>query len=244
MNELLSIIVPMYNVENTISGLLYSLYKQTYSNIEVLLIDDGSTDSTSRICRGWCENDKRFKYFYKENGGVGDARNYGIKRARGDWVAFPDADDEVYPRMYEILISRLKEGVGGVMCNQKGRNSRVSGIYNYKDLNLFDKPSIGFVNSGVFKKGLLFPKLNLFEDNLFVYAFLQNHDILVIPDTLYTYNDTPNSLSKKRYTYNADWWEKYLSVSVEYINNHFVDTNYKNRYNQYFKKKIEKLYKK
>ena len=91
--ELISIVVPIYNVENYLRMCLDSIEHQSYSNIEVLLINDGSPDSSGDICQEYVARDSRFRYFEKENGGLSDARNYGIERSNGMYLTFVDSDD-------------------------------------------------------------------------------------------------------------------------------------------------------
>ena len=93
--SLISIIVPIYNVENYLRMCLDSIEHQTYSNIEVLLINDGSPDSSGEICQEYVARDSRFRYFEKGNGGLSDARNYGVARAKGKFLTFIDSDDWV-----------------------------------------------------------------------------------------------------------------------------------------------------
>lgn len=104
MNDLLTIIVPIYNSEQYLPYCLGSILKQTYSNWEALLIDDESSDQSSEICKKYVAEDARFKYFRKRNGGVADARNYGLERASGEFIAFVDNDDVLHPEMYTKLI--------------------------------------------------------------------------------------------------------------------------------------------
>lgn len=104
MNYKLSIIVPVYNVEKYIRKCLQSLIDQTLSDYEVILVDDGSTDGSAEICKEFCNRDKRFKLFQKQNGGLSDARNYGLKYATGTYVGFVDSDDYIKKDMYMNLI--------------------------------------------------------------------------------------------------------------------------------------------
>lgn len=90
---MISIIIPVYNAEKTISRTIESILCQTYKEFEVILINDGSTDSSSHICHKWSKSDERIFVFDKENGGVGSARNYGIRKAKGQYITFIDADD-------------------------------------------------------------------------------------------------------------------------------------------------------
>ena len=111
--ELVSIIVPIYNVENYLRMCLDSIEHQTYSNIEVLLINDGSPDSFGEICQEYVARDSRFHYFEKENGGLSDARNYGIERSNGKYLTFIDSDDWVEPTyiddMYQAALKNDSE---------------------------------------------------------------------------------------------------------------------------------------
>lgn len=94
MNKtLISVIVPVYNVEKYLNQCLESITYQTYKEFEVILVDDGSTDGSSDICQKYVKKDYRFKYFYKENGGLSDARNYGVDKSVGEYLTFIDSDD-------------------------------------------------------------------------------------------------------------------------------------------------------
>ena len=114
---LVSIIVPVYNVENYIERCLRSLAAQTYAPLEVLLVNDGSTDDSASICERFCAQDERFQYFYKENGGVSAARNYGIQRAQGEYYLFVDSDDYIDADMVERMVAVIeKEHADIVQC--------------------------------------------------------------------------------------------------------------------------------
>ena len=89
----LSVIVPIFNGENKIENCLNSIRKQNYNNLEIIVIDDGSTDSTFEICNMIAKEDERVKVYYKENGGVSSARNTGIEKASGKYLMFIDGDD-------------------------------------------------------------------------------------------------------------------------------------------------------
>ncbi len=114
--KLLSIIVPVYNSEKYLENCLNSIAAQTYRQWECLLIDDGSSDSSSDICKKFVEDDNRFKYFKKENGGVADSRNYGLERIQGEYVSFVDNDDLLHPMMYQTLIEQLEDTSCEVSC--------------------------------------------------------------------------------------------------------------------------------
>lgn len=106
---LISIIVPIYNVEKYLLRCVDSLIKQTYKNIEILLINDGSTDNCKKICEKLQEKYENIIAFDKKNGGLSDARNYGIKNAKGEYICFIDSDDYIDSKMVEILYNAIKE---------------------------------------------------------------------------------------------------------------------------------------
>lgn len=115
--EKISIIVPMYNVEKYILRCLESIAKQEYRDIEVLCIDDGSTDNTKDICQQFAEQDSRFKVYTIENGGASNARNYGLSLITGKWFAFVDADDWVSPMYLQTLYTNaIKHGCDVSAC--------------------------------------------------------------------------------------------------------------------------------
>ena len=90
---MISIIIPAYNAEKYIAETINSVLSQTYKNWELIIVDDGSTDDTAKIVKAFCDKDDRIQYFYKENSGVSDTRNYGMEKAKGDYFALLDADD-------------------------------------------------------------------------------------------------------------------------------------------------------
>ena len=109
MQPTISIIVPVYNVENYISKCLGSIINQTEKNIEILVIDDGSTDNSGVICDTIEKSDPRVRVFHKNNGGLSSARNFGIDMARGQYIGFVDGDDYISPDMYETLLRLARD---------------------------------------------------------------------------------------------------------------------------------------
>lgn len=108
-NPLISVIVPVYNVSQYLPDCIESIIKQTYENLEIILVDDGSTDSSGEICDKYAQKDPRIKVIHKENGGVASARNNGLKMLTGKYVGFVDSDDTISADMYEKLYLSLKE---------------------------------------------------------------------------------------------------------------------------------------
>ncbi len=109
MKSLISIIVPVYNVEKQLILCIDSLINQTYKNIEIILIDDGSTDKSKNICDEYGKKDKRIKIIHKRNGGLSDARNKGIDIAKGEYILFVDSDDYVSNDIVELLYNNMIE---------------------------------------------------------------------------------------------------------------------------------------
>lgn len=104
MEPKISVIVPIYNVEDYIKRCINSIINQAYKNLEIILVDDGSPDNSGKICEGYAAMDSRIKVIHKENGGLSSARNAGLDAASGDYIAFIDSDDFVRKDMFEILM--------------------------------------------------------------------------------------------------------------------------------------------
>lgn len=107
--DLISVIIPVYNVEKYLEQCLDSVINQTYRNLEIILVDDGSTDTSGYICDRYGEKDARVKVVHKKNKGVSAARNAGLDLASGDWIGFVDSDDYLEAEMYEVLLSLAKQ---------------------------------------------------------------------------------------------------------------------------------------
>ncbi len=139
-----SVIVPVYNVERYIEKCLLSIKNQTLSDFECLIINDGTKDNSIEVAKKVVCNDSRFKFFDKENGGLSDARNYGIEKASGEYLCFIDSDDYIAPDLLELTYNMGKENNSDIVCfdmyyvNEDGSleyswGSNYKGISNYKD---------------------------------------------------------------------------------------------------------------
>ena len=115
---MISVIVPVYNTEKYLDRCIQSVLAQTYTDFELLLVDDGSTDSSGAICDKYAEKDFRVRVFHKKNGGSSSARNMGLDNARGEWIAFVDSDDWIDSEMYsEMYALAERESVDAVYCD-------------------------------------------------------------------------------------------------------------------------------
>ena len=106
---LISVVIPVYNIEEYLERCVNSICAQTYPNLEILLVDDGSTDGSGALCDALAEKDTRIRVFHKVNGGSSSARNVGVAQARGDYIGFVDSDDYISENMYELLYEAIKK---------------------------------------------------------------------------------------------------------------------------------------
>lgn len=136
-DKMISIIIPVYNVEKCLRRCIESVINQTYSNIEIILVDDGSTDACPEICDEYEKTDDRIKVVHKSNGGLSDARNVGIDIAQGKYIGFVDSDDYIHPNMYEQLLCALVESESDIsVCDVE----KVYGLeYEIKDIKKINK---------------------------------------------------------------------------------------------------------
>lgn len=117
-SDLISVIIPIYNLENYLERCLKSVAGQTYQNLQIILIDDGSTDNSLQLCNQWKESDSRIEVYHKQNGGVSSARNLGIEKADGEWMIFVDGDDWIESNMLQRMHERaVATGADVAICS-------------------------------------------------------------------------------------------------------------------------------
>ena len=124
---MVSIIVPIYNTERYLSKCLESIRTQTYLDVEVIMVDDGSTDGSKNVANGYAERDNRFRLFSQENAGVSAARNHGLDVAEGDYILFVDSDDWLEPNMIETLVRNMADYCVDISCCQYDRGKMFLG---------------------------------------------------------------------------------------------------------------------
>ena len=220
-NPTVSIIVPVYNVEQYLPRCIDSILTQTFTDFELLLIDDGSPDNSGKICDEYAERDTRIRVFHKENGGVSSARNVGIKHATGKYVIFVDSDDYVKTGYIENLLNdwqKLPNHNGIVMQSYyKGHDelwvrnkmvdflaaskSELSGAVAQGLLRYSEPHSKMFCLKTILDNGILFP-LNIKngEDGIFIARYLRHIECALLSSKAgYYYVDIPNSASRKFY---------------------------------------------
>ena len=131
MTEKITVIVPVYNVENYLNKCLDSLINQTYKNLEIIVINDGSTDNSGEICQEYAQKDNRIIYIEQENGGLSDARNTGLERMTGSYVTFVDSDDWVEPDYVEVLYNKLIEYQADIAVGNYYSYNEQEGIFYF-----------------------------------------------------------------------------------------------------------------
>ncbi len=177
MNHLISIITPVYNVEKFIVETIESVLKQTYSNWELILVDDGSTDGSAKVCKEYALKDDRIKYLHKTNGGQASARNLGIKNAKGEYITFLDSDDLYFEDKLENHFKDLKNhqadfyyGAGLMLFENRKDNKIESYNWFYGENSGLDFFKILYhscsvnINTVLVKKAL-FDKVGLFDES-------------------------------------------------------------------------------
>lgn len=209
MKDLISIIIPVYNLEDYLERCLNSVLNQTYSNIEIIIVNDGSTDNSGKIIDEFAQKDSRIKVLHKKNTGVSDTRNKGLEIANGDYIGFVDGDDEVKENMYQKLLENLKENKADIShcgfeyitptkkinfhgTGKKMIQSNHEALKSLMEGNIFE-PSTW---TKLFKKNVVanirYPiDIKINEDLLFnIYAFRKAKTIYYEDISLYKYYDT------------------------------------------------------
>lgn len=216
MTPAISVIVPVYNVEKYLDECIESICTSTLKDIEILLIDDGATDSSGNKCDKWAKKDNRIKVFHKTNGGLSDARNFGIDHAKGEFLAFVDSDDKIHPDMLSKLYTTCQENKTKVaICDLfLWENGTAHPVYDLN--NSFIQQEIDFYQlSGMFhntawrkiyhnslfaNKKVRFPFNLLHEDIGFWWIIMSQIDLIsVVNEPLYYYRqDNLSSICKLR----------------------------------------------
>ena len=203
MNNKVSIIVPIFNSENYLEKCINSIINQTYKDIEVILINDGSTDSSIEICKKYAVKDKRIKIINKKNTGVSNSRNIGIDNAKGKYIFFIDSDD--YLELYCIQKLIEKQKSDDVLVRTKFYNDKSISLYRREDyLTKIVSGEIRGVSWGYLLVKEKIGKLrfdentSFMEDTIFMFKYIENiSEIYVLDEILYKQTANINSLTKK-----------------------------------------------
>lgn len=257
MDKLVSVVVPVYKVERFLVRCIDSILRQTYSNLDIILVDDGSPDRCGIICDEYGKLDRRIRVFHKANGGLAQARNVGISQAEGEYIAFVDSDDFIHERYIERLYQMCEDynvpisqcGFARVAGEQEDSPKSVESeyevmLYESRDiLKMLYKP--GNINVDVawnklYRRDLfqyaLFPEGRVYEDFATTYKlFYAAGRIAVTNEPLYYYYMSENSITRRGfYPKKLDYILTY-EERLEFFRNHEEGEIYRNTlYSYYF----------
>ena len=247
----ISVIVPVYNAEQYIQKCIDSIIAQTFTNMELILINDGSKDNSGKICDEYAKIDNRIRVFHKENGGVSSARNVGLDHAKGEWIIFVDSDDWIEPNCFNILLSdteiadltyfgcRLYYDDKSVTsyipsCFYSSNRDDIENKLWKLKINKQNFEYLGFTWNKLFRKSIIkkhkiefLENLKFREDELFTLSYARYIKSLRIkPDTLYNYRVLGTGLthsikSKEEYLLLI---EQLTEVLNQYRNNQIIST--------------------
>ncbi len=231
MKELVSVIIPVYNVERYIDRCVESVVNQTYKNLEIWLVDDGSTDSSGVYCQKWAEKDERINVIHQKNQGLSAARNIAIDKCSGEWLVFVDSDDVVDVRYVEILYGLVQKGALIAQCEngEIGRlgdkqESVICSSMTSRDFLLSDKYKT-MAWGKIYAKKLFeterYPYGKIHEDLALTYKLVyEAGKVEYTNEILYFYNERPDSINAK----NRFYYEKlvvldFYKEQIEYFRN-------------------------
>ena len=238
--EKVSVIIPVYKVEEYLNKCVESVVNQTYTNLEIILVDDGSPDNCPQMCDEWAKKDERIRVVHKENGGVSSARNVALDVLTGEYICFVDADDTIHPKYVEILLSNLKESNADVsVCSwkkvydiskpqNKNYNKRKVDLVEYQGNEILDLlynkkvPLIMALWTKLYKKDIFkdirFPEVVIAEDDAIIHLILNKCKKLVFSDCI-LYNNTQrdNSLTTSTFSKKKLYALKVFKDRINYM---------------------------
>ena len=223
---MISVIVPVYKTEKYLHKCVDSITAQTYTDLEIILVDDGSPDDCGRICDEYAQKDSRIKVIHRANGGLSAARNSGLETAGGEYVSFIDSDDYIDPDYFEALTSCITGGADMAICGfvketENGEVFKIHGSGNGENLPLIPEQALAEICRrrlfGFFAWGKLvrrdialahlFPEGRLFEDVFTVYKYIGDSRAIVYTDKVkYHYVSHEGSIM------HSNWSERYYDL--------------------------------
>ncbi len=245
MDDLISIIIPIYNVEPYLCECVDSVLQQTYSTLEIILVNDGSPDRCGEICDAYAKKDHRIIVIHKENGGLSDARNAGIDASHGTYLAFIDSDDCIAPHYIEKLYNLCKEHDATVaQCNFSRFQNKIAStiqenvcISEYSNLEMLKNLYNDFYGQTVvvwtklYKRSLFdnirFPLGRIHEDEATTYLILYHSTRTVITsEILYFYRMTENSITNSAFTEKKIDYIKAIKERLQFYKQHHMEEFY------------------
>lgn len=241
MERLLSVIIPVYNVEPFLDRCMESIVNQTYKNLEIIMVDDGSPDNCPQMCDEWQEKDNRIRVIHKKNGGLSDARNAGLAITRGDYITFVDSDDYIDLNMYESMIEALERT--GADISTCGRCSYKNGEITEKHTSIKEVVLTpiqavdellrgGLIEEAawdkVYKKemfeGIIFPVGEINEDMpIMPHVFERANKIVCTGKPFYFYCENSESITHAVYNEKKRVVIKHINEVSRYIENKYPE---------------------
>lgn len=253
MNKKISVIVPIYNSAQTLERTLNSIINQNYKNLEIILVNDGSTDNSLEICKKYAEKDNRIRIVNQFNKGVGEARNHGIDVATGEFISFVDSDDTMDKNFYsELIATQIVTNADIVESGAKvvlGKNNEIYPYEKKDKINIFEnhdymKNYLNFslnvsVWGKIYKKELIgdirFPDLNINEDFVFLWEIVKRTKLFCenLNVNYHYYLDKEVSLSKAPFSASNMTMISHIDDVLNDVNKIYPDLNKiaKNHYN-------------
>lgn len=248
---LLSVVVPIYNVEPYLDVCIRSLCAQTYSNLEILLVDDGSTDGSGKICDAWAEQDSRIRVIHQKNGGAGKARNTALDQAAGELIGFVDGDDFLHPAFYRHLFELMTPETDIAECSyvetardtapfsaEDGQTVRC-GTQEAMEAHIRDTMFRQLIWNKLYRREVVgavrFPEGNLIDDEFWTYRVLGNAKELVHSDArLYAYRQQPGSAMHKPYSLKRLQGLDAKRQRLDYVRQRLPELEYEARFDLFF----------
>lgn len=243
-NSLISVIIPIYNVEKYLEDCISSVVNQSYTNLEILLIDDGSRDSCPCICDYWAKKDSRIKVIHKKNGGLSSARNEGITIATGKYLSFVDSDDYIEPDMLRTMVEAAERNTAEMVCC--GRllvlaNGEKKRMHCLEDEKLYtSEQAIKEILMGrdieeaawdkLYLKKLFtnirYPEGEINEDIVVIGPLIEKCNCIVhVGDPFYNYRVNENSITKSKYNSKKSIYLKHMQQVEEYVLSTYKEMN-------------------
>lgn len=252
MGDLVSVVVPIYNVEVYLDKCIDSIQNQTYSNLEIILVDDGSPDECGKICDGYAKQDGRIKVIHKQNGGLSDARNYGMKKATGKYITFIDSDDFIHARYIEILLELAHDKQADIVAGDFAlvHNSDmyqdkiidkndISQAQILSDEHLYDDDFIekttmrltvawGKLYKRELWDGIQYPVGKIHEDTFTTWKLMEKaQKVVYIKEPLYYWRENPNSITRGEFSLahlvGLDAYQEQLEYYIEKEKQRYVE---------------------
>lgn len=230
MNNIVTVIIPVFNAKNYLSKSIESVLNQSYKTLQIILIDDGSTDGSSEICDAYAKKDTRIEVVHQENKGSAYAKNVGLSLAKGDMLTFLDSDDFLEPDSYEFMVRQMKMfGADIIQCNFRKiyknfikNQDNITGVHKFQCTEYLEKFTTdwtcGLLWDKLFKKrifeGIYFEEKHKIDDEFFTYKGVMNSNLIVqLPKITYNYRQRQSGIMNSK-----ENQEQIILDKLEYLN--------------------------